>query len=147
MLNLQQNSISIMFTMTITPRFGEIDGLRHINNNAIPTWFETGRNPVFQLFVPDMDFNKWNLIMARLEVDYVSQMKYGSDITIYTFISHIGRSSFEIYQEAWQNGELGAKGKAVIVHYDFQNQKSVSIPEVIKAKLREHRHEQPAEAN
>jgi acyl-CoA thioester hydrolase len=127
-----------MFTYTTTPRFGDIDGLQHVNNNVVPTWFETARNPLFRFFNPNLDLKTWNLILVRFEIDFLNQMYYGSDVEIRSYISRIGRSSFEIYQEAWQNGKLGAKGNVVIVHFDFAAQKSIPIPEDVKAELKQH---------
>ena len=39
---------------------------------------------------------------------------------------------------SYYDGRLAVKGKAVAVHYDFINQKSVPIPDSIKEKLKEH---------
>ena len=129
-----------MFTEKVTPRFGDADGLRHINNTALVEWFEVGRNPIFRMFTPDLDlsYEKWKLILVRTEFDYLGQMYYGIDVEIRSYITHIGNSSFTIGHEAWQDGELKAKGKAVLVHFDFLNQESVPIPDMIKAQLHEH---------
>lgn len=129
-----------MFKTTVTPRFGDIDGLQHANNIAIAVWFEQARNPVFRFFTPDLklDYENWKLIMARAEYDYVGEMFYGEDVEIHTYITRIGNSSFTIGQEAWQNGKMGAKGQTVIVHYDFRDKRSKSISEPIKDLLREH---------
>ena len=127
-----------MLSTTITPRFGDIDGLGHVNNNIVPMWFETARNPFFRYFNPDLDLKKWDLILARFEVDFLNQLYYGKDVEIRSSISRIGRSSFEIYQEAWQGNKLGAKGTAVLVHYDFTNQKSVPVADPVKKQLEEH---------
>ena len=127
-----------MFTKMVTPRFGDVDGLRHINNTMVPVWFELGREPFFRYFNPDMRLESWNLIMAHIDVDFVSPMLLGSEIEIRTFVAKVGHTSFTVYQEAWQNGALGAKGNAVVVHYDFQNRKPLPIPDDIRARLQEH---------
>ncbi|MBC7086568.1 MAG: acyl-CoA thioesterase [Methanomethylovorans sp.] len=129
-----------MFITTVTPRFGDADGLRHINNIAISEWFEQARNPIFRFFTPDLDlcYEKWKLILARTEFDYIGQMYYGEDVEIRTYIVRIGNTSFTIGHEAWQQGELKAKGQAVTVHYDFLNKRSVPIPDDIRKKLQEH---------
>ena len=124
-----------MWERTVTPRFGDVDGLRHINNCMIPVWFELAREPVFRLFHPDLDLENWRLIMAKITIDYVSQMRLGADVLLRTYIKKIGRSSMTIYQEAWQNGLLGCKGESVVVHYDFVNLKSLPIPDEIVAVL------------
>ncbi len=85
-----------------------------------------------------LSYEKWKLILVRTEFDYIGQMYYGRDVEIRNYITHIGNSSFTIGHEAWQDGELKAKGKAVIVHYDFINQKSMPIPDTIRAQLEDH---------
>jgi len=129
-----------MFIETVTPRFGDADGLRHINNVALVEWFEVGRNPIFRMFTPDLDlsYENWKLILVRTEFDYIGQMLYGEDVEIRSFITKIGNSSFIIGHEAWQEKELKAKGKAVLVYFDFINQKSMPIPNEIRAKLENH---------
>ncbi|RBQ22946.1 hypothetical protein ALNOE001_13390 [Candidatus Methanobinarius endosymbioticus] len=129
-----------MFKDYVTPRFGNIDGLKHVNNTVVADWFEMGRNGIFRYFNPNLDlsYENWKLIMVRTEFDFVSQMYYGIDVEIRTYVLKIGNSSFTTGHEAWQNGELKSKGKAVIVHYDFIEKKSKSIPDEIREKLIEH---------
>jgi len=127
--------------MDVTPRFGDVDGLRHVNNTVIPGWFEQARNPIYRIFNPEFEFDNWNLILARIEVDFIGQIFYNNDIHIKTWISNIGRSSFEVYQEAVQGERICAKGKAVHVHYDFKLQKSIEIPPRFKKDLEQHLYE------
>jgi len=54
-----------MFSELITPRFSDTDALGHINNTMVPIWFEGARDPVFKLFMPELDPNNWQLILAR----------------------------------------------------------------------------------
>jgi acyl-CoA thioester hydrolase len=127
----------------VTPRFGDIDGLRHINNCMLPIWFETAREPFFRLFHPRLDLDEeWRLIMARISVEFVSQMRLGADIEIRTLVKKLGRSSVTLYQEAWQDGVLGARGEAVVVHYDFRAKKSLPLPDGIRAELEKHQIEE-----
>jgi acyl-CoA thioester hydrolase len=129
-----------MFTINVTPRFGDADGLRHINNIALVEWFEVGRNPIFRIFTPDLDlsYDKWKLILVRTEFDYIGQMYYGKDVEIRNYITKIGNTSFTIGHEAWQDEELKARGKAVLVHYDFKEGKSKPIPDSIRKILEKH---------
>ena len=129
-----------MYKTVVTPRFGDIDGLRHVNNTVLAIWFEQARNPVFRMFTPDLDLNyeNWKLIMVRTEFDFLSEMYYGKDVEIRTFIIKIGNSSFTMGHEAWQNGKLAVKGKAVVVHFYFIEKKSVPIPKSIRSQLMEH---------
>ncbi len=129
-----------MITINITPRFGDIDALRHVNNNVIGEWFETSRNDIFRYFTPDLSlsYKDWKLIMVRNEFDYIGQIFYNADVKIKTYVLKIGNSSFTLGHEAWQNGELKVKGQSVLVHFDFIEQKSMRIPDDIRKKLETH---------
>lgn len=129
-----------MFSTIVSPRFGDIDGLGHVNNTVLPVWFEIGRNSVFRLFSPDLDLSPdvWHLILVRTEFDFLHQMYFRSDVEIRTFITKIGNSSFTVGHEAWQEGELKVKGQAVLVYYDFKLQKAMPLPDSIRKILTAH---------
>lgn len=127
-----------MYVVNFTPSFTDTDALGHINNTRLPVWFESARNDIFRLFTPDLDPKKWRLILARIAVDYVGELFYERQVEIRTYISRIGSSSFTVTQEAWQDGKLGAKGEAVLVHYDFASKTSVPLAGQIRADLEQH---------
>ncbi|MDR2700894.1 MAG: acyl-CoA thioesterase [Spirochaetaceae bacterium] len=129
-----------MFTAIVTPRFGDMDVLGHINNTVLAVWFEQARNPLFVIFAPKSHFadGTFQLIMAHTDYDFVGELMFGTDVEIRSYISRIGTKSFTVYQEAWQSGKLCCKGNAVIVHYDFGIKESIPIPEDKKTLLAEH---------
>jgi acyl-CoA thioester hydrolase len=129
-----------MFKTTVTPRFGDIDGLRHVNNTVLAVWFEQARNPIFRMFTPDLDlsYENWKLIMVRTDFDFLCQMYFEKDVELRTYVVKIGNTSFTLRHEAWQEGKIKVKGNAVVVHYDFVNETSVPIPDPIRAQLAEH---------
>jgi acyl-CoA thioester hydrolase len=129
-----------VFITTVSPRFGDIDGLGHINNTVLAAWFELGRNPLFRIFEPNLDlsYETWSLIMAHTDYDFVGQLFFQFDVEIRTSVSKIGTKSFTVYQEAWQKGKLCTKGNAVIVHYDFKAKQTTPIPEDKKRILEQY---------
>ncbi|WP_159817368.1 acyl-CoA thioesterase [Colwellia sp. 20A7] len=131
-----------MFTEKLMPRFNDTDALGHINNTTIPVWFEGGREPIFRLFIPDLDLSKWKLIIAKIEVSYHGQLFYGQEVEIRTFIGRIGGASFDAYQEVWQHGEKCASGSASMVHFNYQTQASEKIPDDIRIELAKHLYQQ-----
>jgi acyl-CoA thioester hydrolase len=124
-----------MINYKLTPRFNDTDALGHINNSSFSIWFEEARRPIFQLFVPDLDPKKWNLILARIEIDYLAQAYYQKDIMIQTSVEKIGNSSFVLIQEAIQENIVTAKSKSVLVHYDYLTKKSAHIPDHLRESL------------
>jgi acyl-CoA thioester hydrolase len=127
-----------MFSEIIVPRFSDTDALGHINNTLLPVWFEGARDPVFKIFMPTLDTSDWRLILAKIDVEFHAQLFYGHQIEVRTYISRIGGSSFDIYQEAWQKNTKCASGTAVMVHFCFKDQSSAKIPDSIKEIMLKH---------
>ena len=129
-----------MFSIKVQPRFGDLDALGHINNTVPSVWFETGRTSILKIFDPELSIDKktFPLIMAHADYDYIDQLYIRNEVEIKSWVSRIGTKSFTIYHEAWQENRLCVKGNAVIVHYDFNIEKSTPIPEDKKKLLEEH---------
>ncbi len=128
-----------MFNRTLSPRFAETDALCHLSNTPLPVWFEDAREPNFQIVNPELDLGSWNLILARIEVDFVRQIYYGNDVVIRTYVIKVGTTSFTLLQEAWQKGELAARGTATMVYFDYASQNSAKIPETYREQLKVHK--------
>jgi acyl-CoA thioester hydrolase len=127
-----------MFTTTVKPRFYETDAFGHVNNTVISAWFETAREPIFRIFSAEMNIREISIILAKIEVNFVAQIHYGTKVLLKTSIGKIGNSSFTVEHEAWQNGALAAKGNAVQVYFDFSTQKSGPLPDEFRLALEQH---------
>ena len=127
-----------MFSMSIEPRFVETDALGHINNTVLPAWFEQARTPIFKIFTPSLAIDKWELILAKIEVSFLGQIYYGKVVEIKTFIQSIGNSSFVVYHQAWQEEIKVAEGTAILVNFDHTTQKSKPLSDAIKGELNLH---------
>ena len=127
-----------MFHLELEPRFSDTDALGHISNTSLPVWFEQARTPVFGIFHPTLEAETWPLIIARLEIDLLAQSYWHIPVKIKTGIGKIGNSSFHVVQEAWQGDKQIARGVAVLIHFDYETEKALPIPEDIKARLAEH---------
>jgi acyl-CoA thioester hydrolase len=124
-----------MYSEEFNVRFYETDALAHVSNTVLVGWFETGREPLFKLFTPELDLQNWPLILASYKVDFLEQIYYGQKVQVKTYISRIGTSSFDVYQELWQKQKKCATGTTTLVHFDFQTKKAVAINEKIKSVL------------
>ena len=127
-----------MFHLELEPRFSDTDALGHISNTTLPVWFEQARTPVFRIFHPTLEAETWPLIIARLEIDLMAQSYWHIPVKIKTGIGKIGNSSFHVIQEAWQVDKQIARGVAVLIHFDYEIEKALPIPDDIKARLAEH---------
>ena len=124
-----------MLSETFKVRFCETDALQHVSNTALPQWFEAAREPIFRIFQPDMAIENWPLIMASMKIDFKAQMYFGHTVEIKTGISRIGNSSFDVLQQVWQQGQCCAQGVTSLVHFDFNQQRSVKISAIQRRAL------------
>jgi len=129
-----------VYTTIITPRFGDIDLLGHINNIVPAGWFELARNRIIKMFYPATEIKRehFPLVLAHSDYDFMGQLYFDYDVEIKTWVSKIGTKSFTVYHEARQQDRLCVRGSAVIVYYDFNAEQSVPIPEDKKQLLSEH---------
>lgn len=127
-----------MFTEEFKVRFCETDALTHVSNTVVVAWFETAREPVFRIFNPELDLKNWPLILASYKVDFLQQLFYGKPVEVRTYISRMGNSSFDTYQEVWQNGEKCASGTTTLVNFDYTNNKAQPITDLQRAELSAH---------
>lgn len=123
-----------MLTETYKVRFCETDALKHVSNTALVVWFESAREPIFKMFTPSLDLENWPLILASYKVDFLRQIHLGQ-VEIKTGVNRIGGSSFDVYQEVWQNGERCGTGITTMVHFNYETQKSEKIPDDIRVQL------------
>lgn len=128
-----------MHETIITVRFGETDALGHVNNTSYFIYLEEARIKFFEQF-GYKDSKKWNFILASTKCDFVSQAYFNQKLKVTSFVSKIGTKSFQLNHDILDNetGKLIAKGSEVIVFFDFDAQKSIPIPELLRVELERH---------
>ncbi len=128
-----------MLQTSIRPRFCDTDALGHINNTVIPVWFLEAREPVLGWFAPGGDLDAGSIAVVRVEVDYLGETRFGEDVTVHTRVENVGNSSFVLLQDLDQAGEITARGRTTLVHFDADSRGSKPVPDEIRSKLEEHR--------
>ncbi|GGE33455.1 thioesterase [Pullulanibacillus camelliae] len=130
-----------MYRYQLTVGFNDCDAMQHVNNAMYYTYFETARNELLQLFNPDLSIENWNIIIGSTACNYLQEIHFAQNITIFSWISRIGNSSF-VVEHAIQDeaGQWKARGRAILLQYDFQNRHTIPINETIREQLSKHLH-------
>ncbi len=123
------------FEITITPRLSETDMLGHINNTVPGIWYEAGRTNVMDRMYADVPEFDQLLMAVRTEIDFLAELFYGTDVTVYTGIERIGNSSLVYYQEAWQKGKRCGRASTTLVHVSRETRRSTRIPDAMRDYL------------
>lgn len=129
-----------MFEINVEAKFGDLDGLKHINNNKINEWFELAQNHIFKIFNPELnlDDDKWNLRLIHNESQFINQTYYNNSVKIKLYIEEIGKDYFTTYAEAWQENRLTAIEKSTFQHYNWIKQEQIPISDNVKKELKKH---------
>jgi len=128
-----------MFETNLNVRFNDCDSLGHVNNSVYFTYFEEARKGLFHIFNHNLSIKSWNLIVASTNCDFLQEVGYAQKIKVYTWVSRIGKSSFDVEHSIEdENKNCIARGKAVLVNFNFEDKKSMPINNEIREELLKH---------
>jgi acyl-CoA thioester hydrolase len=122
---------------TISPRFSETDALGHINNASIVAWFEVARTNFLETLADGDASAPKDWVLASVQVDFLDETFYGSDVTAQIVDARVGNSSLTLHAEMFQDGRQTMRGTAVLVHFDPQAKRSKRIPDEHRARIQE----------
>ncbi len=122
-------------------RWGDVDRLGHVNNvqflryaeDARVTWFDRLRAGLQQ------DSKDEGPILADIQCSFLRQLRWPATVEIGARAQRIGRSSMTLINPVFEAGQRQpvALARAVIVWFDYRAQKSVPVPEQLRAAIRQ----------
>lgn len=128
----------LTYTTTIPIRWGDMDPMGHVNNTLYFRYMEIvrlewlcsiGAAPQPQGCAP---------VIVNAYCNFLQQLQYPGDIVAKHYVGHAGRSSFDTYMTLERSDAPGlvyADGGATTVWTDLKAQKSVPIPDWLRALL------------
>jgi len=125
-------------------RFRDCDPLGHVNNAAYLTYLEQARFALWRAqlaLLPGPQSGAGprghGFIMARAEVDFRAQARYGDELEVRLGLVAIGRTSFTYGYDVVLLPEerLVAQAKTVQVWFDYDAGRPVPIDEDLRARL------------
>jgi acyl-CoA thioester hydrolase len=121
-----------------TVRFRDLDVFGHVNNAVMFTFIETGRLHYLievGLRSPQANWQGVAFILAHINCDFRKPVFYQQQVIVGTRIADIGRSSLRVEHRVEAEGTLVAEGHGILVHYDYQAERSLAISPEMRAKI------------
>ena len=115
-----------------TVRFSDLDGFGHVNNAVYSVYLEQAR---LAFFGESAEMPLTDVILARTEIDFRSELRFGETVEIGVRPSRIGTKSFELAYELRSGERLVAEAKSVLVGYDYERAESVELSEDLRQRL------------
>jgi len=132
------------FCISIPVRFADCDALGHVNNAKYITYIEQVRVDYFEqvmgIYLTGPRANpKLSAILAEVSCTFKSPVHQGEIIVAKVRTSEMKRSSFIMeYEMADQKtNRLVAIGRTAVVIFNYEENKSVPIPDEIRKKIEE----------
>jgi acyl-CoA thioester hydrolase len=128
------------FHHPIEVRYGDLDPQGHVNNAKHLTYFEQARVAYLiklELFTKDQSFMEIGVILADVHITYFEPVYFGQKVKVGVHISRLGNKSMTWEQNIVDmdtDKEL-AKGEVVLVTYDYQEEKTIPIPQEWREKI------------
>lgn len=119
----------MLHPLIIQVRFSDCDMLQHVNNAVYLNYFEEARIHYFrQLLGSDWDWNREGILLRKNELEYLKPVFLHDKVEISCFLKHIGDKSFTLSYEVSVNQEIRTTGTSVLVCFDNQLKRSITIP-------------------
>jgi acyl-CoA thioester hydrolase len=116
-------------------RYSDTDRQGHVNNAIFATLLETGRvgvlyNPQRPLAPAGTSF-----VLARLLIEFRSELHWPNQVDIGTAVTHLGRSSIAFEQGLFVADTCVAVSESVAVLIDDATRRSLPLPEAARIEL------------
>ena len=118
-----------------TVRFADMDRQGHVNNAVYPTYFETGRVCASTIRKHGLQVEGCTTVLARIEIDFLKELRWPGTVEIGTGIAEIGRSSYVFAQAIFNEGACAARARSTMVLIDRATRKARPLPPELIERL------------
>jgi acyl-CoA thioester hydrolase len=108
-------------------RLRDVDSFGHVNNAVYSTYLEQARLGA----LGDLS----SVILARVEIDFRSELLVGEEIEVHSRCSRIGTKSFELEHEIRVDGRVAAEARSVRVGFDYERRASAPLTDAVRERL------------
>ena len=128
----------LVYEMDISIRWGDMDAMQHVNNGSYFRYFETVRIDWMNSIGAAGDPNGEGPVIVNAFCNFIRQLEYPGTVVAKHYVANPGRTSFDTYftlERTDTPGRIYANGGATMVWVNYREQKSMPLPERIRAKL------------
>jgi acyl-CoA thioester hydrolase len=122
--------------MIIPIRWGDMDAMGHVNNTIYFRYMESVRIEWLHRLGGAPDPQGIGPVIVNAFCSFIRQLEYPGEVLARHYVANPGRSSFDTYitlERSDDPGVVYAEGGATTVWTDFKAQKSVPMPDWMRA--------------
>jgi acyl-CoA thioester hydrolase len=122
--------------MLIPIRWGDMDAMGHVNNTVYFRYFEIARIEWWERIGCTPNPSGEGLVIVNAFCNFIKQLEFPGELRARHYACNPGRTSFDTYMTLERTdapGVVYASGGAKAVWTDFPKQKSVPLPDWLRA--------------
>jgi acyl-CoA thioester hydrolase len=126
----------LTYEMRIPIRWGDMDAMGHVNNTIYFRYLESVRIEWLRQLGGAPDPQGVGPVIVNAFCSFIRQLEYPGEVLARHYVANPGRSSFDTFitlERTDDPGVIYAEGGATTVWTDFKAQKSVPMPDWIRA--------------
>ncbi|MCS6945876.1 MAG: thioesterase family protein [Sutterellaceae bacterium] len=126
------------FTCEVPLRWGDMDAMAHLNNTVYFRLMEEARIQWFQKLGFSTLPTGEAPILAHVSCDFLRAMTYPGIALVRQTVTRVGHASVEMaltIERTDEPGQCYARGRAVIVWFDYRANRSAPWPEHVRRAL------------
>lgn len=141
------NDLSIFkYKIQMNVRFSDLDAMEHVNNAKYLTYLEDARisylNNILNLSEASLEYQA---VIAKIEINFLNQIKLGDKLEIYTRIFKLGKKSFdfEMLIVINNNGEkvIASSSITKMVGFNYKTQQTLMLPGYFRKAVKDYEKE------
>jgi acyl-CoA thioester hydrolase len=128
----------LVHEMRIPIRWGDMDGMNHVNNTMYFRYLEIARIDWARSIGCQPNPQGDGIVIVNAFCNFYKQLEYPGDVLMKMYVSNPGRSSFESWGTMEREDDPGviyATGGATTVWVNFPTQKSLPLPDWVRRHL------------
>lgn len=128
----------LVYELEIPIRWGDMDAMGHVNNTVYFQYFEQVRISWFGTLGREPNPQGPGFVIVNASCTFLKQFEYPGTVLCRHFVGELGRSSFQTHVEMLRTdtpGVIHAEGAARVVWVDPVRQKSMPLPDPLRAAI------------
>ena len=128
----------LVHQMRIPIRWGDMDGMNHVNNTIYFRFLEIARIDWARSIGCQPNPQGDGIVIVNAFCNFFRQLEYPGDVLVKMYVSDPGRSTFESWgtmERPEEPGVIYASGGATTVWVNFPTQKSMPLPDWVRRHL------------
>jgi acyl-CoA thioester hydrolase len=126
----------LVYEMTMPIRWGDMDAMGHVNNTLYFRYLEIIRIEWLHSLGGAPDPKGQGPVIVNAFCNFIKQLEFPGELLARHYVANPGRTSFDAFitlERTDEPGALYATGGATTVWIDFPQQKSVPLPQWLRA--------------